>query len=238
MAQIEKLTRIFATTVPAFLPREKPISRKAKPACMNMTRMPATSTQTELSPTSIGSLPLFARSSVLPSASAAPGTASSASSPAPKPAAQRVLRIRPPLSNSIVEEDRGGAISRHCPRVEDSIGAVVPTVERGFSHLYNQYGDVVAGGAPARLQGAREARLRGLRGGLAPHRGEQLDHFLGGQRVLRRARLGEAVGVQQQGVAGLEIDEGVGDLRVGDDAEQRPRASERPPPAGRVDHHG
>ena len=57
IAAIEKLTRIFAITVPAFLPREKPISRKAKPACMNITRMPATSTQTELMPTSNGSLP-------------------------------------------------------------------------------------------------------------------------------------------------------------------------------------
>ena len=34
---IEKFVRIFATTAPAFLPREKPISRKAKPACMNIT---------------------------------------------------------------------------------------------------------------------------------------------------------------------------------------------------------
>ena len=65
IAAIEKLTRIFAITVPAFLPREKPISRKAKPACMNITRMPATSTQTELIPTSNGSLPALARSSVL-----------------------------------------------------------------------------------------------------------------------------------------------------------------------------
>ena len=65
IAAIEKLTRIFAITVPAFLPREKPISRKAKPACMNITRMPATSTQTELIPTSNGSFPALARSSVL-----------------------------------------------------------------------------------------------------------------------------------------------------------------------------
>ena len=36
-AAIEKFVRIFATTVPAFLPREKPISRNAKPACMNIT---------------------------------------------------------------------------------------------------------------------------------------------------------------------------------------------------------
>ena len=57
-AAIEKLTRIFATTVPAFLPREKPISRNAKPACMNITRMPATSTQIELMPTLDGQLPV------------------------------------------------------------------------------------------------------------------------------------------------------------------------------------
>ena len=38
IAAIEKFVRIFATTVPAFLPREKPISRNAKPACMNITR--------------------------------------------------------------------------------------------------------------------------------------------------------------------------------------------------------
>ena len=43
--QIEKLVRILAITVPAFFWREKPISRKAKPACMNMTRTPATMTQ-------------------------------------------------------------------------------------------------------------------------------------------------------------------------------------------------
>ena len=97
IAAIEKLTRIFAITVPAFLPREKPISRKAKPACMNITRMPATSTQTELIPTSSGNLPAFDSSRVLPSASAAAGTANVASNPAPTPVAQRVVRISPPL---------------------------------------------------------------------------------------------------------------------------------------------
>src|SRR4051794_21732015 len=50
MAQIEKLVRIFATTVPAFFCRENPISRNAKPACMNMTSTPATITQVVLSP--------------------------------------------------------------------------------------------------------------------------------------------------------------------------------------------
>jgi hypothetical protein len=39
-AAIEKFVRIFAITVPAFFPRENPISRNAKPACMNITRQP------------------------------------------------------------------------------------------------------------------------------------------------------------------------------------------------------
>ncbi len=51
MPAIEKFARIFAITVPAFFPREKPISRNAKPACMNITRQPATITQVELMPT-------------------------------------------------------------------------------------------------------------------------------------------------------------------------------------------
>src|SRR3954465_12750621 len=53
-AAIEKFVRIFATTVPAFLPREKPISKNAKPACMNMTRQAATITHRELMPTDCG----------------------------------------------------------------------------------------------------------------------------------------------------------------------------------------
>src|SRR3954451_23742153 len=77
MAAIEKFARIFAITVPAFLPREKPISRNAKPACMNMTRQPATITQVELMPTVSGSLPAPAASNV--SASAEPGSTSAAS---------------------------------------------------------------------------------------------------------------------------------------------------------------
>ena len=59
IAAIEKLTRIFATIVPAFLPREKPISRKAKPACMNITSRPATTTQSVLMATEFGSAPLL-----------------------------------------------------------------------------------------------------------------------------------------------------------------------------------
>src|SRR3954470_5394194 len=77
MPAIEKFARIFAITVPAFLPREKPISRNAKPACMNMTRQPATITQVELMPTVSGSLPAPAASNV--SASAEPGSTSAAS---------------------------------------------------------------------------------------------------------------------------------------------------------------
>src|SRR4051794_13905966 len=202
IAQIEKLTRIFAITVPAFLPREKPISRKAKPACMNITRMPATSTHTELIPTASGSLPSIASLSVSPSASAAPGTTSSASRPAPKPAAQRVLRIDPPLSNSIRREDRQRPMSRHCPRVEDSPGPVVPVVDHRFSDLYNEYGDVVAAPSAARLQCPGQAAFGGLRGGVAPHLAQEGGDLRRGQRVLGGAGLGEAVRVEQHRVTG------------------------------------
>jgi hypothetical protein len=58
-AAIEKFVRIFATTVPAFFCREKPISRKANPACMNITTMPATITHIELKPTESGKTPLL-----------------------------------------------------------------------------------------------------------------------------------------------------------------------------------
>src|SRR3954454_2920373 len=54
MPAIEKFVRTFAMTVPAFLAREKPISRKANPACMNMTSTPATITHIELIPTESG----------------------------------------------------------------------------------------------------------------------------------------------------------------------------------------
>src|SRR4029079_1141948 len=43
---IERLTRIFATTAPTFLPREKPTSSIAKPACIRNTMHAATITQT------------------------------------------------------------------------------------------------------------------------------------------------------------------------------------------------
>jgi hypothetical protein len=44
-AAIEKLVRILATIVPAFFPREKPISSRANPACMKITSVAATTTQ-------------------------------------------------------------------------------------------------------------------------------------------------------------------------------------------------
>ena len=95
IAAIEKLTRILATIVPAFFPREKPISRKAKPACMNITRQPATITHSELIATESGSAPLLYACKL--SADAAAGRASAA--PAPSSAARASLEplcIRPP----------------------------------------------------------------------------------------------------------------------------------------------
>src|SRR3954447_10732639 len=91
IAAIEKFVRIFATTVPAFLPREKPISRKAKPACMNMTTIAATITQIELMPTVSGSLPLPAASKV--SASADAGNASAMSRPSGSARLKGVLLV-------------------------------------------------------------------------------------------------------------------------------------------------
>src|SRR5215213_8802475 len=64
IAAIEKFVRTFATTVPAFFWREKPISRNMKPACMNITTMAATITQRVLNPTESGRTPLLYASSV------------------------------------------------------------------------------------------------------------------------------------------------------------------------------
>ena len=44
MAAIDRLVKIFATPVPAFFMREKPISSMANPACMNRTSTAATIT--------------------------------------------------------------------------------------------------------------------------------------------------------------------------------------------------
>ena len=72
IAAIAKLVRIFATTVPAFLALEKPISRKAKPACMNITSEPARITQIVLMPTDWSSLPAIALLRSVASANAVP----------------------------------------------------------------------------------------------------------------------------------------------------------------------
>ena len=63
----------MATIVPAFFPREKPISRSAKPACMKSTRQAATKTHIELIPTVSGT-PTASKTS----ADATVGAASSA----------------------------------------------------------------------------------------------------------------------------------------------------------------
>ena len=51
----------LATTVPAFFAREKPISRQAKPACMNRTSTAAMTTQSVFVATVSGSVPSMAR---------------------------------------------------------------------------------------------------------------------------------------------------------------------------------
>jgi hypothetical protein len=56
-AAIEKFVTIFATTVPAFFCLEKPISKNMKPACMNITRQPATTTHIVFRPTESGRTP-------------------------------------------------------------------------------------------------------------------------------------------------------------------------------------
>ena len=93
---IEKLVRIFATTVPAFLPREKPISRKAKPACMNMTRQPATMTQIELMATDCSRPVLPARSKVSAEATAGRANATSAPRAVARASVLCLIRVRPP----------------------------------------------------------------------------------------------------------------------------------------------
>ena len=52
--------RIFATPVPAFFMREKPISSMANPACMKSTSTAATTTQRVFTGTDSGSVPSMA----------------------------------------------------------------------------------------------------------------------------------------------------------------------------------
>src|SRR5882762_4704701 len=80
IAAIEKFVRIFATTVPAFFAREKPISRNANPACMNMTSEPATITQVVFTPTLRSSFPAIDFFRSVASARADAGTSRTATS--------------------------------------------------------------------------------------------------------------------------------------------------------------
>src|SRR5215213_5027192 len=111
---MEKLVRIFATTVPAFFAREKPISRKAKPACMKNTSAPATMTHRELIATESGRAPFLAASSA--SACAAAGKASS------NPHARRSVRL-------MARKPADALVPGHCPPVEDLAGEDRPAVE-------------------------------------------------------------------------------------------------------------
>ena len=99
-AAIEKFVRIFAITVPTFLPREKPISRKAKPACMNITNKPAMTTHRELIATVMGRTPLLAASRE--SADATAGTANAATIPNRDPLASHERRKT--TTSSVVRE--------------------------------------------------------------------------------------------------------------------------------------
>ena len=92
-AAIEKLVRIFATTVPAFFALENPISRNANPACMNITRQPARTTHMVLMPTELSSFPAIAFVRSVESANAAPGATSIAMSAAINGSATAVRRL-------------------------------------------------------------------------------------------------------------------------------------------------
>ena len=102
IAAIEKFVRIFAITVPAFLPREKPISRNAKPACMNITKQPAMITHSELIATESGRTPLLAASRV--SADATAGRTRAATIPNRDP---RASHERRKTTTSSVVRERG-----------------------------------------------------------------------------------------------------------------------------------
>src|SRR5215213_9806896 len=102
---IERLVRIFATIVPAFLARENPISRNANPACMKNTSAAAIITHSELIATESGRAPFWAASSA-----SACATAGNASSRAPARGRVRLMARKP---------HRQGAEGL-CPPVEDS----------------------------------------------------------------------------------------------------------------------
>src|ERR687890_334549 len=92
---MEKFVRILATTVPAFLPREKPISRNANPACMNITRQAATTSQSVLIAADCGNGPSLP-SLLIVSASAVAGTTSAARAPSGRARTNILRDMRPP----------------------------------------------------------------------------------------------------------------------------------------------
>src|SRR3954469_14770489 len=129
IAAIEKLVRIFATTVPAFLAREKPISRNAKPACMNMTRAPATITHIVLMPTDASSLPAIALLRSVASPNAVPGMASRASTASGSSA--RYLR----LIRRFLLAHRGTLARQSRFRTDRKVGAARSEVSGPVSRL-------------------------------------------------------------------------------------------------------
>src|SRR3954447_6691335 len=136
MPAIEKFVRILATTVPAFFPREKPISRNAKPACMNMTTIAATITQVELMPTVSGSLPLPAASKV--SAIADAGNASAASRPSGSARLKGVLlvgevdrSVGPPVQAVFVPVSK---IAKLVSAIRSRLSTAGETAGRAFGH--------------------------------------------------------------------------------------------------------
>src|SRR3954454_1319566 len=100
---------------PAFLLRLKPISRNAKPACMNITSTAATMTHTELRPTAMSSPPLDSATCwVDPSASASDGIANTTTSPSVSAGDNLLLRIDPPRGETGDQSVIGWA-HRRCP---------------------------------------------------------------------------------------------------------------------------
>src|SRR3954468_16620100 len=108
MDAMERFVRILATTVPAFLARENPISRNAKPACMKNTSRAANTTQTVL---------IAAWLLRVPGCGVALATAGSASSSTPAKGSARLymagmLDARRAGVFVHVDEDRGESSSQ------------------------------------------------------------------------------------------------------------------------------
>src|SRR3954449_10119336 len=125
MDAMERLVRILATTVPAFLAREKPISRNAKPACMKNTSRAASTTQV----VSIAALVLS-----VPGCGVALATAGRASNRTPAKGSARLYMAEMLDGRRAgvfvhVEEDPGGSSSRlstGAPAVQGRARAACP----------------------------------------------------------------------------------------------------------------